>query len=192
MLAGVTVREVLTATGVAIVSALLLRLFVVGVFSIPSHSMDHTLQVGDHVIVSKLAYLFTSPHRGDVIVFTLPDSLRGTTPDETFIKRVIATGTDTLLLSRYGITINGKLLPDPPTSASRSPVPAGERKLIVPAGHVFVLGDNRANSWDSRYWGFLPEDQIVGRAVAVYWSKRPATQSSSSEMRWNRMFKTVR
>lgn len=185
MLAGITTRELLTATGTAVAVALILRIFVVGVFSIPSHSMEHTLRVGDHVLVSKLAYVFTPPIHGDVIVFTLPDSLRGSSTDEAYIKRVIGVGGDTVLLNRYGITINGALQPAPPQSASMSPLPYGERTVIVPPGHVFVLGDHRSNSWDSRYWGFLPLDHVVGRAVAIAWS------SSATMLHWDRLLRRI-
>lgn len=185
MLAGIRTRDLLTAAGTAIAVALVLRLFVLGVFSIPSHSMERTLRVGDHVLVSKLAYLVAPPARGDVVVFTLPDSLRGSSTDEAYIKRVIGVGGDTVLLNRFGITINGVLQPAPPQSASMSPLPYGERRVIVPPGHVFVLGDHRSNSWDSRYWGFLPLDHVVGRAVAIAWS------TNGAALHWDRILRRI-
>jgi signal peptidase I len=98
---------------------------------------------------------------------------------------VIGVGGDTVLLNRYGITINGALQPAPPQSAAMSPLPYGERSIIVPRGYLFVLGDNRSNSWDSRYWGFLPLDHVVGRAVAIAWS------TSDTTLHWDRLLRRI-
>ena len=189
MLSTVSVRDLALTTTAAVVLAVLLRVFVVGVFSIPSHSMEHTLMVGDHLLVSKLGLTFRDLERGDVIVFTMPDSIRGDAPDEAYIKRVVGLPGDTVYLSRLGITVNGTLLPNPPTSASTSPLPEGHTTTIVPDNSVFVLGDNRSNSWDSRFWGALPMDHIVGTAMMIYWS-RDASDTSSA-IRWERMFSMV-
>jgi len=185
MLGTLSARDLAFTTIAAITLAVLLRVFVVGVFSIPSHSMEHTLQVGDHILVSKLAHAIGDLERGDVIVFTLPDSLRGDLPDEPFIKRVIGLPGDTVYLSRLGITINGDLLPDPPTCRHRSPLPEGHKTIVVPKDAYYVIGDNRDNSFDSRYWGPLPADHVMGTAIMIYWSR------GDHGVRWDRMFSFV-
>ena len=107
-------------------------------------------------------------------------------PDEPFIKRVIGLPGDTVYLSRLGITINGDLLPDPPTCRHRSPLPEGHKTIVVPTDAYYVIGDNRDNSFDSRYWGPLPADQVMGTAIMIYWS------SGDRGVRWDRMFSFVK
>ena len=170
MLSALSTKDIFLTAGAAVALALLLRVFVIGVFAIPSHSMENTLAVGDHILVSKLATTLGSIERGDIVVFEIPDSLRGTSADQPYIKRVIGIGGDTVFLTRLGITVNGRLLPDPQSCASQSPVKSGHRTMIVPPHHYLVIGDNRANSWDSRFWGFLPEDNIIGTPLFIYWS----------------------
>ena len=191
MLSSVSPKDIAITAGAAATLALLIRWFVIGVFVIPSHSMDNTLMAGDHIVVSKLKMAIGSVNRGDVVVFNLPDSLRGTAPDEPFIKRVIAVEGDSVQLTRLGITVNGRLFPDPPLSAATSPVEDGHIEYRVPGGHVFVMGDNRSNSWDSRYWGFLPIEEIIGAPLFVYWSSGPTTTDTSDHVRWNRIFNGV-
>lgn len=190
MLSTISFRDIAITTVLAVVLAILLRVFVVGVFSIPSHSMENTLIVGDHLLVSKLTPVFRALERGDVIVFTLPDSLRGDVADEPFIKRIVGLPGDTIYLNPLGITVNGHMLPDPPTSANRSPLPDGHKTVIVPENAYYVMGDNRSNSWDSRYWGVLPADRVVGTAMVIYWSR--SSNAGGSTIHWERMFTMVR
>jgi signal peptidase I len=153
--------------------------------------MDNTLMAGDHIVVSKLKTVIGSVQRGDIVVFNLPDSLRGAAPNEPFIKRVIAVEGDSVQLTRLGITVNGRLFPDPPLSSARSPIDDGHIEYRVPQGHVFVMGDNRSNSWDSRYWGFLPVEEIIGAPMFVYWSNGTTASDTTNHIRWDRIFNSV-
>ena len=185
-------REYTEAILIALLLALFIRTFAVQAFKIPSGSMETTLLIGDHIIVSKFAYgthipneipflniklfddiiLFPSqPERGDIIVFKFPK-------DETrdFIKRVIGVPGDLLEVRRQKIFINGKSYEDlharHTKSTSDSPlVPRDDfGPVLVPDGHVFMMGDNRENSQDSRYWGFLDINKVRGKALMIYWS----------------------
>ena len=175
----------------AIAFAIVLRLWFIGIYAIPSHSMENTLLPGDHIVVSKVIRWVGGLDRGDIVVFTLPDSLRGSTEDHPFIKRVIGLPGDTVYMSNQGITVNGVLLPDPPTSATKAPYTSGHETIIVPEGHLWVLGDNRATSWDSRYWGYLPEDHIVGTPLFIYWSRGRTEAEQDVHTRWDRVLKVV-
>jgi signal peptidase I len=146
--------------------ALTLIIFIVIRFAIQSYrvdgiSMQPGLQNNEYVVVNKMAYLFHEPERGDVIVFHYP---LDTTKD--FIKRVIALPGDTITYDSTTVRVDGTLLKEPYISQAANP--AG-RTLVVPAGDFFVMGDNRPASDDSRYWGFVPQNDIVGKAVMVYW-----------------------
>lgn len=168
-------------------AAFLLRASVVEAFKIPSLSMFPTLKVGDHILVSKLSYgfrlplmtdslfLFDAPKRGDIVVFTRPDE-PGTTDDESginIIKRVIGLPGDTVEVRGTTVLINGQELNEPYARYQEHGIPDGyfgpDR---VPEGHVFLLGDNRDHSKDSRFWRepFLDMHRIKGRAQIIYWS----------------------
>jgi signal peptidase I len=194
-------REYTEAILIALLLALLIRTFIVQAFKIPSGSMKNTLLIGDHIQVSKFSYgthipneipflniklfddiiLFsTVPEREDIIVFKFPRDER-----RDFIKRVIGLPGDLLEVRRQKIYVNGKLLED---SHARHTEPASDSSLVprddfgpvlVPDGYVFVMGDNRENSQDSRYWGFLNVEKIRGKALMIYWS-------------WNRIENWVR
>lgn len=171
---------------VAAVVALLLKAFVAQAFSIPSESMEPQLLVGDRVAVSRLAYRLHDPRRGDLIVFQAPDSPADTrafpsrvvgdllegvglrTPDETdLIKRVVALPGETVEARGGHVLIDGRQLVEPYLPAGVTTADFGP--IAVPEGHVFVLGDNRGNSHDSRYIGTIPEELIIGRATARIW-----------------------
>jgi signal peptidase I len=184
-------KDLILTTLSAAAVAVLLRVFVVGLFSIPSHSMEHTLRAGDNIVVSKVSTWFDSHQRGDVIVFELPDSLRGTAPDEPFIKRIVGMPGDTVRISRRGVTVNRIPLPPPASSATTRAIRSGRKRIIVPSGHYFVMGDNRENSWDSRYWGTLSKDHIIGTALIIYWSYGPSDDNAEPHIRWDRMFHRV-
>ena len=185
-------REYTEAILIALLLALLIRTFIIQAFKIPSGSMESTLLIGDHILVSKFSYgthipneipfldiklfddivLFSKvPQRGDIIVFKFPKDER-----RDFIKRVIGLPGDFLEVRRQKIYINDKLYEDP---HARHTEPASDSSLVprddfgpvlVPEGYVFVMGDNRENSQDSRYWGFLNIKKIRGKALMIYWS----------------------
>jgi signal peptidase I len=169
--------------------ALLLKTFVIQAFYIPSASMVPTLQEGDRVLVEKISYVVGSPGRGDVIVFErdlasdmtveeaqwwekVVDSFRGlfgfpTGTTQDFIKRVVAVGGDTVEGRPEGVYVNGELVGEPylePGTGTAEFAP-----VEVPDGQVFVMGDNRGNSDDSRSFGAISEDRIVGHAFVLIW-----------------------
>jgi len=189
-------RDIVSSAVAAIIIALLLRIFVLGAYRIPSHSMESTLIVGDQIVVSKIAYLFRDVHRGDVVVFTLPESVPTDRPGEPLIKRVVALGGDTVRLTSTALFVNGTRQPAPPMSAAQGPIRLIEDGLsdtfVVPSGHAYVIGDNRANSYDSRSWGPLPIDRIQGMPLFVYWSYGTDASDTSEHVRFDRMFSMVR
>jgi signal peptidase I len=153
-------RVTLVPLALAIVLALAAR-SMVHIYAIPSPSMEPTLEAGDHIVVLRDAH----PGRGDVIVFRAPAA----TGDELLVKRLIAVPGDLIATSGDGrVVISGHPLAERylPAGVTTSTIAA----QIVPAGCYFVLGDNRANSADSRTWGVLPANLVVGRAVLVLWS----------------------
>lgn len=174
-----TLVEWVVIVVVALVAALLIRTFAIQAFYIPSGSMYPTLKVGDRVLVNKLAYDFHPVHIGDVIVFRRPP--HDTTPGiDDLIKRVVALGGQTIQVKDCGVFVNGKEEAQPwepkgwqnPFSEYCTTWPAGSplpNPYKVPKGDVFVMGDNRQDSYDSRYWGPLPESYIVGRAFMRIW-----------------------
>ncbi len=181
-----TLREYIEAFAIAILLALFIRTFIIQAFKIPSGSMLPTLQIGDHLLVSKFIYgvkmPFTgttlipikSPQHGDVVVFKYPED-----KSIDYIKRVIGVPGDTITIKNKKVFINEKLIEDPHAFfASENIIP---KKLIegrrdhlpaikVPEGKVFVMGDNRDNSHDSRFWGFVDQRDILGKAFIIYWS----------------------
>jgi signal peptidase I len=228
-----TLREYAESIGVAVAIALLLRAFVVEAFQIPSGSMIPTLEVGDHIFVSKFAYglsiPFTNtkilqladPKRGDIIVFKYPLD-----PGTDYIKRVVGLPGDVIEMRQEELYINGKAVPrervPQPCHYSETGHGAGEdhdcetwiesldgrkhetiqepmrgprdfERKVVPAGHVFVMGDNRDNSSDSRVWGTVDRDLIKGKALIVWWSRNAGDDSGfMKSVRWGRFFQVVR
>jgi signal peptidase I len=139
------------------------RPFVMEAFWIPSGSMIPTLEIGDRVLVNKFIYRFTEPHRGDIIVFESVDN-----PDEDLIKRVVALPGDTVAVRRGHLILNGERQKEPYLNKSL-PDRSFYAKTRVPKGHVFVMGDNRGNSADSRVFGPLPKKNIEGEAFLRFW-----------------------
>jgi signal peptidase I len=190
------VREYVEAILVAVLLALLIRTFVVQAFKIPSGSMIPALLVGDHILVNKFLYRFRDPARGDVVVFKYPvDESRD------FIKRVIAVGGEELYIKDQKLYINCRP-PEPACRALDDPWGKWEERLAmpsettavrVPADSYFVMGDNRHNSQDSRYWGFVRREKIKGKAFLIYWSwdserdDRPLWE----RIRWGRLGKLI-
>lgn len=177
-------REYFEAICIAILLALFIRTFVVQAFKIPSGSMLPTLLIGDHLLVNKFIYgirvPFTgkilvpinSPKQGDVIVFRFPKDR-----SIDYIKRVIGTPGDTVEIKNKKVFINGEPINDPHAHISTPAVlnaNASPRDnfgpILVPEQRVFVMGDNRDNSYDSRFWGFVDQRDILGKAFILYWS----------------------
>ena len=139
------------------------RPFVVEAFFIPSESMVPTLRVGDRVLVNKFIYRFTEPQRGDIIVF---ESVEG--GGEDLIKRVVGVPGDKISVRRGKLLVNGEPQKEPYLS-KRFPDRSFSAPTTVPEDHVFVMGDNRANSRDSRFFGTVPEEKIEGEAFLRFW-----------------------
>ena len=181
-------REYFESIVIAVILALFIRTFIVQAFKIPTGSMENNLLVGDHLLVNKFVFgpsessiermllPETAVKRGDVVVFKYPEE-----PDRDFIKRVIGLPGETLELRHKQVYINGRPLDEPyvhflvPPSTHAQEFAAYDVReqfgpVTVPDDKYFVMGDNRDNSQDSRYWGFLPRDYIKGKALLVYWS----------------------
>jgi signal peptidase I len=178
-------REYAESIIIAIVLALMIRTFVVQAFKIPSGSMEDTLLIGDHILVNKLAYglqvpfvdakfhvfgLIGDPARGDIIVFPFPRD-----PSRDFIKRVVGLPGDRIQVRNHQVYINGEPLKEPYIKLDERAAAHPSRYShwgpdVVPPGKLFVMGDNRDNSADSRDWGFLDSTQVKGRAFIIYWS----------------------
>ncbi|MBP0001350.1 MAG: signal peptidase I [Cyanobacteria bacterium SID2] len=153
---------------VALVLALLLRTFIAEPRYIPSESMFPTLELGDRLIVEKISYYFHPPEPGDIIVFSPPPQLQrqGYRADQAFIKRVIARSGDTVAVNDGQVYVNGQPLRE--NYIAEVPEYAWG-PATVPPGSIFVMGDNRNNSNDSHVWGFLPEENTIGRAWFRFW-----------------------
>lgn len=165
---------------VAFILAMFIRTFFIQAYKIPSGSMRMTLMEGDRLMVNKLQYgpkiPFTKKRipgygkwkRGDIIVFVYPED-----PKKDFIKRLIAFGGETVEIRDGDIFINNRLVEDPEIKNifyyNRGYYGKEHQTVRVPKGYAFVLGDNSASSHDSRYWGFIPEANIIGHAKFIYW-----------------------
>jgi signal peptidase I len=165
-----TVREYAESLIVAVLLALAIRTFVVQAFVIPSGSMLPTLQIGDYLLVNKLAYTFRPIQRGDIIVFKFPRD-----ESQDFIKRVVGLPGETVEIRGRRVLINGRELSEPYAVYREPPAlrpPEGTRvsRTVIPPGHLFVMGDNRDNSLDSRSWGLLEQAKVLGRASIIYFS----------------------
>jgi len=155
-------REIMESVVIAVMLAVVIRLFILEPFYIPSGSMEPTLKEFDRIIVSKVNYRFQEPKRGDVVVFKYPLD-----PKRNFVKRLIAVGGETVAIRNSRLYINGQLVPEDYLPQGLRFADFGPKE--VPEGSYFMLGDNRNNSDDSRVWGFLPKDLIVGKAILIYW-----------------------
>ena len=214
-------REYVEAMIIALVLAVFIRTFFVQAYKIPSGSMEPTLLIGDHILVNKIIYGLRMPdsifgieipghplgkylfnlapvHRGDVVVFVFP-------PDRTkdFIKRVIGIAGDTIQVKDGVVWLNGQKMDDPhahmeAAAQDRSPVSPRDNfgPVTVPAGKLFMMGDNRDRSYDSRFWGFVDHNDVEGRAVLIYlpWNEEKAEGASWADMilwfeylRWGRL-----
>ena len=200
-------------------------------FKIPTGSMENNLLIGDHLLVNKFVFGPTlgslgeralpgrAVRRGDIVVFKYPEE-----PDRDFIKRVIGLPGETIEVRQKIVYVDGRALDEPYVHFLEPPsLPSGLHEVTsmdlrerygpvtVPEGHYFVMGDNRDNSQDSRYWGFLPRNYIKGRALIVYWSYESGAEDYQGEgigstlrglvsvgihfftrTRWNRIFHQIR
>jgi signal peptidase I len=196
------VREYAEAIFIAVLLALTIRQFAVQAFTIPSGSMMDTLLIGDYILVNKFLYgpelPFTDKHlpglrapdHGDVIVFKYPND-----ESRDFIKRIIGVGGDTVQVRDNRVWLNGKLIDEPyvfpgafrSTPSTHCGYLYGCEALTVPPDSYFVMGDNRDNSQDSRYWGFVEREKIRGKAFLIYWS----WNGDNHWLRWRRLGKYI-
>jgi len=192
-----TLREYTEAILIALALALFIRTFVIQAFKIPSGSMLNTLQIGDHILVNKFIYGIKNPlngntwipvkkpERGDVVVFKYPLN-----PDQDYIKRVIGVGGDKVEIKDKKVYINGELQKEPYTIfLDNRTFPPGVQPrdtfgpVTVPENSLFVMGDNRDNSYDSRFWKFVNLKAVKGEAFIIYWS----WDKQNFSVRWNRI-----
>jgi signal peptidase I len=226
-----TLREYFESIVIAVILALFIRTFVVQAFKIPTGSMEENLLIGDHLLVNKFVFGPTTSRlerallpvadvkRGDVIVFKYPEE-----PERDFIKRVIGLPGETLEVRDKKVFVNGTAL-DEPYAHYLQPVASPSEfhevtsfdvrdrygPVTVPPNQFFMMGDNRDNSQDSRYWGFLPRENIKGKSLVIYWSYEADREDYQDEgagatlkgfgsvfahfftrTRWNRMLHQIR
>ena len=200
------VREYAESIIIAVLLALLIRAFVIQAFKIPSGSMKPTLLVGDHILVNKFIYgiklrvpftalnytliPISSPKRNDVVVFIFPKET-----NKDFIKRVIGLPGDTVQIKNKQVYINNQPMKDlHGTHSDQRIIPEMEQPrdntgpLVVPPGMIFVMGDNRDESYDSRFWGFVDQKLILGQAFIIYWS----WDRTEFGIRWSRLGNLIR
>lgn len=224
-----TAREYFESIVIAVILALFVRTWVFQAFKIPTGSMENNLLIGDHLVVNKFVFAPTATEiermllpvspveRGDVVVFKYPED-----PERDFIKRVIGLPGETLEVRRKVVYINGKPLDEPYVHFLQPASPEGHEltsydvretygPVTIPPGNYFVMGDNRDNSQDSRYWGFLPAAYVKGKALMVYWSYDAGREEYQQEglgasirsivstvthfftrTRWSRLFHQIR
>jgi signal peptidase I len=207
-----TAREYFESICVAVILALFVRTFIVQAFKIPTGSMENNLLIGDHLLVNKFVFAPTLTgvedtvlpidpiRRGDIVVFKYPEE-----PERDFIKRVIGLPGETIELRNKKVYVNNQPLDEPYVHflfppEERSPGEADVTDfdvrrqygpVTVPAGHYFMMGDNRDNSQDSRYWGFLPREYVKGKALFVYFSFAEEPTGLFSAIRWNRLLHQI-
>lgn len=158
-------------------------------YKIPSGDMEPTLLVGDWILVDKNIYQSNDPKPGDIVIFPYPVS-----PKQDFIKRIVAVGGDTIEIKEKQIYLNGELLPEPYVvhqDPQMIPIDQHPRDFFgpvtIPTDSVFVMGDNRDNSNDSRFWGCVKKDTIKAKIINLYWS----WDKKSGEVRWSRIGKPI-
>ncbi len=191
--------EYVEAIVTALILALIIRTYIVQAFKIPSGSMIPTLLIGDHILVNKFLFgthipftdkkilIFRKPEKGDIIVFKYPEN-----PKKDFIKRVVATEGDVIAERDKVVYVNGKLVMEPFVQHYDQNMRFGSDPrdnfgpLIIPKDKVFVMGDNRDQSYDSRYWGFVDIKQVRGKALIIYWSWDP-----NNWVRFNRIGRLI-
>jgi signal peptidase I len=208
-------REYFESIVVAVILALFVRTWVVQAFKIPTGSMENNLLIGDHLLVNKFVFApttsslerallpITDVRRGDIVVFKYPED-----PERDFIKRVVGLPGETLELRDKRVYINGTMVDEPFVHFLEPPganafheftpfdVKTAYGPVTIPPAHFFVMGDNRDNSQDSRYWGFLPAPYVKGKALVVYWSYDSEGTGAGANVfartRWNRLLHQIR
>jgi signal peptidase I len=200
-------RENIEAILIAVLLALFIRTFVVQAFKIPSGSMQETLQIGDHILVNKFIYgiklpfiqktliPIKEPRREDIIVFKYPEN-----PKLDFIKRVVGVAGDRVEIRNKKLYVNGKHSDRPyAVFMDGYTIPSVYNKrdnfgpVTVPDNALFVMGDNRDNSKDSRFWGFVDVSAVKGKAFMIYWSwNKNNSDSIFNYVRWNRIGDMIR
>jgi signal peptidase I len=222
-------KEYLESFAIALIFALIVKCSVVEAYKIPSGSMEDTLLVGDFLLANKFIYgaklpiPFTNihlpalrdPKPGDIVIFKYPRN-----PKVNYIKRCVAVEGQTVEIKDKILYVDGKKFPNPPLSKYTDPRtrPQGRDPrdnfgpYKIPKGHLFMMGDNRDNSADSRYWGTLPRELVMGKAMIIHWSWSPDPQAPAvrgsdplsipknigynvlhfpNRVRWNRLFTTI-
>ena len=197
-----TIREYVEAILIALLLALFIRTFVVQAFKIPSGSMQNTLLIGDHILVNKFIYgvknpfngntwiPFKKPERRDIVVFKYPVN-----PAQDYIKRVIGVERDTIEIKNKKVYVNGELQNENyAIFLDNKILPANVQgrdnlgPVTVPEDSLFVMGDNRDNSYDSRFWNFVNLKAVKGKAFILYWS----WDKENFSVRWDRIANIVR
>jgi signal peptidase I len=203
-----TVREYFESIVIAVILALFVRTWVVQAFKIPTGSMENNLLIGDHLLVNKFVFgpaatglertllPMRDIRRGDILVFKYPEE-----PERDFIKRVIGLPGDVVELRAKKVYVNGQPTDEPyvhyltPAGSGGEVTSADVREtygpVTVPADQYFVMGDNRDNSQDSRYWGYLPRDHVKGKALMIYWSYAGEAGSIFTSIRWERLLHQI-
>lgn len=170
-------REYVETAVIALIAAVLLRVFVVSAYKVNSTSMENSLFEGDYIFVNQLAYEYGgSPNVGDIIVFKYPNN-----PDKDFIKRIVAGPGQTVQVADKVLYVDGMVAEIPSTVKyiDKRIIPGdlsfrdNFAEFVVPPDQFFVMGDNRDDSKDSRFWGSVPRENVIGKAVFVYWSWEP-------------------
>ena len=198
------VKDYLEPILIAILIALFIRTFVVQAFKIPSSSMEPTLLVGDHLMVNKFIYglripftntkffQYKKPQRGDVVVFIYPKD-----HSKDFIKRVIGTEGEKVQIIHNKIYINDRLIDDPWGHFIRTGWSESLQSMenfgpvVVPKGSLFVMGDNRDNSLDSRFWGYVDLNAVLGKAFIIYFSWNGNAENLLDMVRWSRIARLI-
>ena len=190
-------REYAEAIVIAVLIAFFIRTFIIQAFKIPSGSMKPTLQIGDHILVTKFIYgikipiirktmvSISEPKRGDMVVFIYPEDR-----SKDFVKRVIGIGGDNIEIRDKKIYLNGLPYKDNYGTYTDDMIIPGAAQprdnfgpVTVPPGSVFVMGDNRDQSYDSRFWGFVDLRDVLGKAFIIYWS----WNNDEHNVRWRRL-----
>ena len=190
-------REYAEAIVIAVLIAFFIRTFIIQAFKIPSGSMKPTLQIGDHILVTKFIYgikipiirktlaSISEPKRGDMVVFIYPEDR-----SKDFVKRVIGIGGDNIEIRNKKIYLNGLPYNDNYGVYTDDMIIPGAAQprdnfgpATVPPGSIFVMGDNRDQSYDSRFWGFVDLRDVLGKAFIIYWS----WNNDEHNVRWSRL-----
>lgn len=167
----------------------IVKTHIIQAYKIPAASMLPTLEIGDHILVNKTSWGKASNKRGEIVVFKYPED-----PQRNFIKRIVAIGGDTIEIRNKVVYVNGSSLSEPyiqHTDPLIKQVRTDPRDNVgpytVPQNKFFVMGDNRDQSYDSRYWGYVPDEYIIGKALKIYWS----WDTKNTKVRWDRIGKGI-